>query len=121
MSTDKRLILLIEKAATVVGSEYKLAKEMGIDQQTISGWKAGRRTCTPADRARVAGFAREDAIQELVRATIETAKGTKKEQLMRVLGKASRQTGAALHGVVLGLTNLTFGPMIFDIPRCILC
>ena len=121
MTTQDQLILLIEKAGSIVGSEYKLAKALGYPQTVLTDWKAGRRTCTPADRARLAGFAREDAVQELVRATIEAAKGTKREQLMRVLGKASRATGAALHGATLGLVSLTYGLTMLDIPRCILC
>ncbi len=121
MSSNESLNLLIAKAGAIVGSEYKLAKALGVPQTHISAWKSGTRTCTPADRARLAGFAREDAVQELVRATIEAAKGTKREQLQRVLGKLSHQTGAALHGAVLGLISLTFGLTILDVPRCILC
>ena len=119
MSTDSSLILLIEKAAAIVGSEYKLAQQLGIPPQTVSGWKAGRRTCTPADRARIAGFAREDAVQELVRATIEAAKGTKREQLQRVLGKLLHQTGAAAHTAVLTIASLASGLALIDVPRCI--
>jgi hypothetical protein len=119
MSTEIRQ--LIEKAGKAVGSEYKLAKAMEVPQHHLSSWKAGTRTCTPADRARLAGFAQEDAIQELVRATIENAKGKKREQLMAVLGKLSHQTGGALHGVMLALTSLAFGATLLDVPRCILC
>lgn len=121
MSTTDPLILLIEKAGAIAGSEYKLAKAMGIPQQTLSGWKAGRRPCTPPDRARLAGFAREDAVQELVRATLAQTAGTLRgEQLMRVLGKQSRVTGAALHTVLLSMASLIYGTAILDIPRCIL-
>lgn len=119
MATDASLILLIEKAAAIVGSETKLARALNVPQPHVSAWKSGNRTCTPADRARLAGFAREDAIQELVRATIESAKGTKREQLKRVLGKLSRQTGGALGSAALGVISLTFGMNITDIPRCI--
>ena len=121
MSTDERLIFLIEKAASIVGSEYRLAKELGIPPQTITGWKAGRRTCTPGDKARLAGFANEDALQELARATIDAAKGTKREQLKRVLGKRLHQTGGALHSVAVSLASLIYGISLFDVPRCILC
>lgn len=110
MSSD--LTNLIVKAGLAVGSEYKLAREMGIPQSVISNWKAGARTCTPADRARLAGFAREDAVQELVRATIESAKGTKREQLQRIMGKLLPQTGGASVPVLLSLANLIYGAMI---------
>lgn len=121
MSNLDQITRLIEKAGSTTGSEYKLAKALGVPQQNISDWKAGRRTCTPADRARLAGFAREDAVQELVRATIESAKGIKREQLEKVLGKSSRATGAALHTVLLSLVSLTYGLSAINIPRCILC
>ena len=120
MSTIEPLILLIEKAGAIAGSEYKLAKATGIPQQTLSGWKAGRRRCTPPDRARLAGFAKEDAVQELVRSTLEDTAGTLRgEQLMRVLGKASRVTGEATVTVLLGLVNLTFWTEKLDVLRCI--
>lgn len=100
------LISLINRAGEKVGSEYKLAKVMGVPQQHISNWKAGTRTCTPEDRARLAGFAQEDAVQELVRATLEKTAGTLKgDQLFKLLGKSLRQTGAAMHTVVLAVVS----------------
>jgi DNA-binding transcriptional regulator YdaS (Cro superfamily) len=121
MSNLEQITQLIEKAGKHVGSEYKLAKALGVPQQHLTGWKAGTRTCAPPDRARLAGFAREDAIQELVRATIDGAKGLKREQLVKVLGKLLPQTGGALHSGVLGLVSLICGSSLIDIPRCILC
>lgn len=120
MSNNESLILLIAKAGAIAGTEYKLAKAMGVPQTVITDWKAGRRTCTPPDRARLAGFAKEDAVQELVRATLEQTAGTLRgEQLKQVLGKLSRATGGALHSVIAGVAALTFTAQIFDIPRCI--
>lgn len=108
MSTN--LTELIEKAGIKVGSEYKLAKALGVSTSTMSDWKHGRMTCSPGDRARIAGFAGEDAVQELVRGTIENAKGeVRKAQLEQLLGKLLRPTGAALHSVALGGLSLTFG------------
>ncbi len=118
MSNQESLILLIEKAGAIAGSEYKLAKAMGVDQQTISGWKAGRRTCTPEDRARLAGFAREDAVQELIRATLEKTAGTLRgEQLYKLLGKSLQATGGATVSALLGVASLTSGISYFI--RCI--
>lgn len=120
MSNDDPLNLLIAKAGAIAGTEYKLAKAMGLPQQVLTDWKAGRRKCTPPDRARLAGFAREDAVQELVRATLDQTAGTLRgEQLMRVLGKASRATGGALHTVLLGMASLIYGMQWADIPLCI--
>lgn len=118
MSNQEPLILLIEKAAAIAGSEYKLAKAMGIPQQHISNWKQGTRTCTPEDRARLAGFAREDAVQELIRATLEKTAGTLRgEQLYKLLGKSLQATGGASVSALLGLASLTSGISYFI--RCI--
>lgn len=120
LNQNASLNLLIAKAGAIAGSEYKLAKAMGIPQSHISAWKSGVKTCTPPDRARLAGFAREDATQELVRSTLEQTAGTLRgEQLMRVLGKRLQATGEAFATVLLGLASLTYGIQILDIPRCI--
>ena len=122
MSSIESLNLLIAKAGAIAGSEYKLAKAMGVPQTHLSMWKSGAKTCTPPDRARLAGFAKEDAVQELVRATLEQTAGTLRgDQLRQVLGKLSKVTGGALHSVLLGVVSLTFGMSLLDIPRCILC
>jgi len=119
MSTDESLNLLIAKAGAIAGSEYKLAKVLGMPQQNISAWKIGKRTCTPEDRARLAGVAREDAVQELIRATLEKTKGTLRgEQLYRLLGKSLQATGAASVTVLPLVASLTYG--ISQSIRCIL-
>ena len=111
---------LIDKAAKKVGTRYKLAKELGVTPAQIYDWEDGRKPCSAADRARLAGFGGDDAVQELVRATLEKTAGTKRgEQLEKLLGKWSRQTGGALNSVALTLASLSFGMMAFDIPRCI--
>jgi DNA-binding transcriptional regulator YdaS (Cro superfamily) len=126
METLATLILLIEKAGAISGSEYKLAQTLGVPQQVLSDWKAGRRTCTPPDRARLAAMAQEDAVQELVRATIQSTEGTLRgEQLATVLGKWLRATGEVKGSVWLGLTSLIYGTAStgasLDVLRCILC
>lgn len=123
MSTQENLNALIAKASGVVGSDAKLARAMGIAQANISLWKAGTRTCTPEDRARLAGFAREDAVQELVRATLEKTEGTLRgEQLRQVLGKWLHQTSAAIGGVfALGLSLTFLTRYDLDVLRCIKC
>ena len=111
---------LIDKAAKTVGSRYKLGKALGVAISQVYDWESGVKTCSPADRARLAGFANEDAVQELVRATIETAKGeVRREQLKTLLGKSLRQTGEVLGIAALSLTSLHLGGDYFI--RCILC
>lgn len=98
---------LIVRAGEKAGSEYKLAKILGEPTSVVNDWKHGRRPCVAADRARIAAVAGEDAVQELVRATLEKYEGTRKgEQLYKVLGKSLHQTGGATVTVLLGLTSL---------------
>lgn len=109
MSTNQHLNLLIEKAGLIVGSENKLAKLLGIPQQHISMWKSGIRTCAPADRARLAGFAKEDAVLELVKATLEHTMGTLRgDQLKRVLGQ-NLQIKGRKSTISLGMASMLCG------------
>jgi len=82
---------LIDKAASKVGTRYKLAQVLNVPASTIYNWETGRKPCPAEDRARLAGVAGEDSLQELVRATIENAKGeVKRAQLEKLFGKISR-------------------------------
>jgi predicted transcriptional regulator len=115
---------LIDKASNRVGSRIKLAAALGVGTSTVYDWEYGTRTCSPADRARLAGFAGEDAVQELVRATLETARGdVRKDQLQKLLGKSLRAIGVALGTVLLAPISLTSGPAeaASYFIRCILC
>ncbi|MDH4419207.1 MAG: hypothetical protein QE485_18505 [Acidovorax sp.] len=86
-----QLTLLIEKAASIAGSEYKLAKTLHMPQPTISQWKAGTRRCSPTDRAALADIAGANPAEEAIEAVIEgidleTPKGQRaKEALMKAL------------------------------------
>lgn len=113
---------LIDKAAEKVGNPYKLAKALGVTSSQIYDWRDERKPCSPADRARIAAFAGEDAVQELVRATLEKTEGTLRgEQLRAVLGKWLHQTGAVLNSVVVVIAGSTVGMLMLDLPRCINC
>lgn len=94
---------LIELAAASLGSEYKLAKALGIPQSHISEWKAGKRPCSPEDQALMAYQAGRDPEEALVRAVLvkhaDTAKG---ERLLSALGKGLRATGAAATLLIFG-------------------
>lgn len=114
---------LIDKAAKAVGNRHKLAKILQCTVSQVYDWHSGTKKCSAADRARLANLAGEDALQELVRATLEETEGTPRgDQLMRVLGKSSRQTGAALHSVMLALGTFAYGmawSVGTDVLRCI--
>lgn len=88
MSQNKEVIYLVTTAGLKVGSQYKLAKIMELPQSVLTDWKAGRRLCTPLDRARLALFAEQDAAREYITATIEHTAGTKRgDQLAAALKK----------------------------------
>lgn len=87
-----KLNLLIDKAKLIAESDYKLAKMMGVAQPVIPMWRSGKRTCSPADRAILAGIAGDDAVQELVKATLEKEKGTRRGALLgELLGHRAEQ------------------------------
>lgn len=65
------LNVLIKNAAAIAGSEYKLAQALGMQQQTISAWKAGRRPCSPTDRAALAEMAKGNAAVEALEGLLE--------------------------------------------------
>lgn len=88
MPQNKEAIKLITIAGVIAGSEYRLAKALGLPQSTLTDWKSGRKACTPPDRARLAIFAERDVAQELFKATIEHTAGTVRgEQLSKALEK----------------------------------
>ena len=81
--------MLIDKAADVCGSYTALADRMGIAVQNISLMRAGKRAVSPATAAELADIAGEDAREAAIAAVIESAKGTRREGVLReILGKA---------------------------------
>lgn len=89
------LNLLIDKAAAIAGSRYKLAKQLKVSTSNLYAWEKGK-ACPPGDIALMASIAGYDPVQWLVRATLEKYEGTEKgDQLARALGKPSPATGAA--------------------------
>lgn len=96
--TISQLNVLIDRAASVAGSEYKLAKQLAMQQPTISAWKSGKRRCSPADRAALAAVAGEDAAAEAITGLLETLEGDESTKataarvaLQRALAKMTRK------------------------------
>lgn len=111
MTNLEQLNVLIDKAAAIAGSDYKLAQSLEVPRQTISDWRHGRRTATPADQALMAHVAGLDPVQVLARATVQQYEGKAKgDALMKALGKASRLTGAVagfVGAVALAIFSMT--------------
>ena len=87
---------LIAQAASIAGSEYKLAQQLGMPQPTISQWKSGARRCSPPDRAALADVAGSNVAAETIEAVIEgidleTAKGQRaRAALMKALKQVQK-------------------------------
>lgn len=80
---------LIDRAAKVCGSDSKLAERMGIHRVAISEMRAGKRAISPATAAELADIAGDDAREAAIAAIIDSAKGTRRESVLRaILGKA---------------------------------
>lgn len=80
---------LIDKASEVCGGDAALARRMGISKALISLMRSGERAITPGTAAELADIAGDDAREAVISAVIESAKGTRKESVLReILGKA---------------------------------
>lgn len=80
---------LIDKASKVCGGDSALAEKMGIPRQNVYLMRAGKRPISPATAAELADIAGDDAREAAIAAVIESAKGTRRESVLReILGKA---------------------------------
>lgn len=80
---------LIDKASKVCGGDSALAEKMGIPRQNVYLMRAGKRPISPATAAELADIAGDDAREAAIAAVIESAKGTRREGVLReILGKA---------------------------------
>lgn len=96
MTTGKDLI---DKAAKVCGGYKALAERLEIPAPNVSLMKAGKRAISPATAAELADIAGEDAREAAIDAIIESAKGTRREAVLReILGKAQAAGEAGVLG-----------------------
>lgn len=85
---------LIDAAAKVCGSRYKLAKRLGLSQSYLSMVCKGERALAPLTAARIAEIAGLDPQQALTAATIENEKDPDKREALKQL--FSRAGAAAM-------------------------
>lgn len=76
---------LIQKAAQQAGSEYALAKALGITPQLMSDYKHARRACPVDLQAVMADIAGEDVPQALFDAIADRLTSTRKERFAQAL------------------------------------
>jgi len=97
MQPHTLLIELIDKAHLIAGSDYRLAKQIGVTPQTVSNWRHGEKPCPPADVALIAEVVGLDPQEWLARATLWKYEGTAKgDKLNKALGKTSAAITAVL-------------------------
>lgn len=88
------LIELIDHAAAIAGSDYKLAKAIEASEGNVNDWRHGRRPCPLHFQASMAVIAGVDA-RELVWQAVKA----------KMKGKAKQQAGNALLGVLATLAG----------------
>ncbi|BEP55064.1 hypothetical protein GmRootV118_23080 [Variovorax sp. V118] len=110
MQSANDLILLMDKASAIAGSDYKLAQMLGTGRASVSNWRNGVVPCPVEIQALMAHIAGLDPVAELARAVVRKHEGSKKgDLLMKALGKASRLTGAVagfVGAVALAISSL---------------
>jgi len=80
---------LIDSASEMCGGNSALAEKMGIPRQNVYLMRTGKRPISPATAAELADIAGDDAREAAIEAIIESAKGTRRESVLReILGKA---------------------------------
>jgi len=91
------VLSLIDKASKVCGGDTALAHKLGVHQPDISAMRHGKRKISPATAAELADIAGMDAREAVIAAVLESAKGTRREGVLReILGKAVAAGGAAM-------------------------
>lgn len=106
----KELKTLIDNASKICGGDAALARKLGISKALLSMMKAGERAITPGTAAELAEITGEDARQAAIDAVIESAKGTRRESVLReILGKARAAGVAETLGISykIGLSSAT--------------
>lgn len=92
-----QLILLIDKAKEIAGTDARLAALLGQHYQVVSNWRSGLKRPSIEDCALLASIAGLDPAAEMARAALRKHAGTKKgDLLMKALGKGSLAIGAAV-------------------------
>jgi hypothetical protein len=122
MQDIQRLNLLIDKAASIAGSKYKLARQIGYTDQEVHGWTKGTKTCPLEAQILLAETAGLQPESVLAWAIVERQKNEKrKEALIRALGKAYRAVGekASLH--TFASVSLVSSALLDSVRQCILC
>lgn len=88
---------LLDLAAEKAGSDYAVAKALGMHRQQVSNWRTGQRTCTPEDVAQLAAIAGLEPEKWMIRAVLAKYEGTPKgDRLYKALGKSLLATGAVI-------------------------
>lgn len=105
-----QLIELIDAAALIAGSDYKLAQQLGVSRQHVSNWRNGQKGCSIEYRALMASIANVDIDEVIHDALLEKHANTPLgERLLSALGNAARGVAATIVGLVSAACFVTPG------------
>lgn len=86
-----QLSQLIERASAVTGSDYSLAKSLGVGRQQVSDWKHGRVACPVDIWASMAAIAGLDPVEALEAGITRGLSDERAENLRKALDMALPQ------------------------------
>lgn len=121
---NTRLNILIDKAAAIAGSDYKLAQDLGVTRFNLSDWRRGKRAVPIGDIVLMAEIAGLKPDEWLARAIIDKHEGTEKgTRLTDALKKAWGVTGEAMLLCGKSALMITLAVEVGQsyLIRCILC
>lgn len=109
MKNLEQLNLLIEKAKSIVGSEYKLAKLIGAPASSITAWKQGKQGCAVGDVVLMAHIAGLDTSEWAARAIVDSyaTRPEKQAALAFALKKLWPQIGAGIGTFSVSVASAT--------------
>lgn len=114
MKTTKQLLAEVRakiKAAGVNPSKYRIAKEVGVSEETITNWDSGR-TMDDESAAKVADYLGYKRREVLVWMACERAKSPAARKEWQGIAKALAGTAVA---ILVGGSALAMAPQAFDI------
>lgn len=96
MAKPDYLDQLIKQASEAVGSDYRLAAELGVPRQNLSAWKHGHKACPVGDQVLMAKIAGLEPEAWAARAIVAQYEGTKADRIKSALKKLLAVIGAVM-------------------------
>lgn len=123
VNQNNRVHALIDAAAEICGSAYKLSKHIGYSRNEVSGWRTDKRACPLEAQVFMAQIVGMDVDVVMREALIERHANTPRgEKLISALGKGLMSAGVvALITVSASDVSASSSIAAVELLRCILC